>query len=72
MPACALCEHPGCAVEHLREGHLFCARLKFYYRTNTNGDVIEWGTTQRSHPTGMSWASDSRPIVAYAKPGKRR
>jgi len=62
---CALCQQPRCAVEHLSNGWLFCARLGFRYRINQQGAVVTVGDTQHSMPRKFS--SDPRPIVVYAK-----
>jgi len=66
---CALCQQPRCAVEHLSDGWLFCARLGFRYRANRKGEVLSVAETQHSSP--RKFPVDPRPIVAYAQPRKR-
>lgn len=52
MATCPACDRP-CAAEHLKDGWRLCARTKLAYRTDAAGRLIEWATTNLSHPKGI-------------------
>lgn len=52
---CPLCNSARCQIEALAEGYQFCTTMKFVFKTDARGRVIEWATTQHSHPKGLTW-----------------
>lgn len=65
MVTCPFCE-TNCSREHLSEGFILCGRLKFAYRVDADGHVIEWCTTSKSHPAGFN-SERSAPIARLQK-----
>jgi hypothetical protein len=50
---CALCDTTG-QLEQLRDGWRVCGRCGLAYRVDEQGVVIEWATTSKSHPRGVT------------------
>lgn len=67
---CPLCGRATCRIESLKNRYELCNTTKFYFRRDPNGRVIEWGTTNLSHPRGVS--ADPRPIIAVGRGDRRR
>lgn len=61
---CPLCDAGGRA-EHLKDGWRFCGHCGFAYLLDAVGTLVEWCTTQRSHPRGV-WAI---PATSTARGG---
>jgi hypothetical protein len=52
-PACPICQAPPDRREQLRGGAELCNGCGFALRFNERGELVEWATTNKSHPRGV-------------------
>lgn len=55
---CPICAAPASRRERLRDGGELCNACGFAIRLNERGELVEWSTTNKSHPRGV-WRTEA-------------
>lgn len=64
-PRCPICDAPGHLREQRRSGAALCNGCGYAVRVDERGDVVEWSTTNKSHPRGI-WQPIGRSVALLA------